>query len=205
MLRSLWAHGMNARSAEEGSVLRIRQVATAFVVAVVLNYPWERVQSQFYVGPNGTDIAWWVCVVASLVDGLLVLLILGVGRVVFGRSDWYEQAGLRGYLVMLASGVAISVGIEWTAIYLLRWWSYSTRMPLMPILNIGLTPLIQMLVLPPLIFRLVAGVSRYVCGPPRQSMRIRIMRAESHEDHYRGEIRPGDRFNPVRSVEGEEL
>lgn len=162
---------MSARSAEEGPVLRIRQVATVFVVAVVLNYPWERVQSQLYIGPNGADIAWWLCFVASLVDGLFVLLILGVGWVVFGRSDWYEQAGIRGYLVMLASGVAISAGLEWATVHVLRWWTYSTRMPLVPIVNLGLIPLVQMLVLPLLIFRLVAGLSRYVYGTTRQSMR----------------------------------
>lgn len=162
---------MSARSAEEQSVSSIRHVATVFVVAVVLNYPWERVQSRLYIGPNGADIAWWLCFVASLVDGLFVLLILSVGWVAFGRSDWYEQAGIRGYLVMLASGVAISVGVEWTTVYVLRWWTYGERMPLLPIVNIGLVPLVQMLVLPPLIFLLVAGLSRYVYGTTRESMR----------------------------------
>lgn len=152
---------MSARSAEEGAVSRIHQVATVFVVAVVLNYLWERVQSQLYIGPNGADIAWWLCFVASLVDGLFVLLILGVGWVVFGRSDWYEQAGIRGYLVMLASGVAISVVVEWTTVYLMHWWTYSERMPLVPGLGIGVTPLIQMLVLPPCIFHVVTKWNRY--------------------------------------------
>jgi hypothetical protein len=42
-------------------------------------------------------------------------------------------------------------------------------MPLVPIINIGLVPMTQMLVLPPLIFRGVAVVSRYVDG-----MRARV-------------------------------
>ena len=65
---------------------------------------------------------------------------------------------------MLTSGGAISVGIEWTTVHVLRWWTYGEQMPLVHIVNIGLVPMTQMLVLPPLIFRGVTVVSRYVNG-----------------------------------------
>ncbi|MEQ1679597.1 MAG: hypothetical protein ABL983_01465 [Nitrospira sp.] len=66
--------------------------------------------------------------------------------------------------MMLTSGGALSVGIEWTTVHVLRWWTYDEQMPLVPLVNIGIVPVIQMLVLPPLIFRLVVIVSRYVDG-----------------------------------------
>lgn len=135
-----------------------------FVGAVLVNYPWERLQSSFYVHPGGVGIPWWLCLAASLADGLFILMIFGVGWMALGRRTWFEQPGIEGYLVMLASGVAISVGVEWMSVHVLRWWSYGERMPLVPIVDVGLVPLIQMLVLPPLIFRIVAIVSRYVDG-----------------------------------------
>ncbi|WHZ14957.1 MAG: hypothetical protein OJF52_001797 [Nitrospira sp.] len=135
-----------------------------FVVAVLVNYTWERLQSPLYVHPGRASIPWWLCLAASLADGLFVLVIFGVGWIVLGRRTWFEQPGIEGYLVMLTSGVAISVGVEWTTIHVLRWWTYGEHMPLVPIVNIGLAPMIQMLVLPPLIFRGVAVVSRYVDG-----------------------------------------
>jgi hypothetical protein len=135
-----------------------------FVVAVLVNYPWERLQSQLYVYPGGASIPWWLCLAASLADGLFVVVIFGVGWMALGRRTWFEQPGIEGYLVMLISAVAISVGVEWTTVHVLRWWTYGERMPLVPIINIGLVPMTQMLVLLPLIFRGAAVVSRYVDG-----------------------------------------
>lgn len=162
---------MSMSSSERWSGDLVRFLTTLFVVAVLVNYPWERLQSQLYVHPGGASIPWWLCLAASLADGLFVLVIFGVGWMTLGRRTWFEQPGIEGYLVMLISGVAISVGVEWTTVHVLRWWTYGEYMPLVPIVNIGLVPMTQMLVLPPLIFRLVTALSRYVYGTTRESMR----------------------------------
>lgn len=162
---------MSASSSEHSPGDLVRLLTTIFVVAVLVNYPWERLQSPLYVYPGGASIPWWLCLAASLADGLFVLVVFGVGWIALGRRTWFEQPGIEGYLVMLASGVAISVGVEGTTVHVLRWWTYGEHMPLVPIVNIGLTPMTQMLVLPPLIFRLVTTLSRYVDGTRRESMR----------------------------------
>jgi len=131
---------------------------------------------------------------SSLADGLFVAGIFGVGWIALGRRTWFEQPGITGYLVMLASGVAISVGVEWTTVHALRWWTHGEQMPLVPIVNIGLVPMVQTLVLPPLIFRGVTVVSRYVDGR-RASMRT--VRAGCHEGQSREEIQREDCFDPV--------
>lgn len=140
----------------------VRRLTILFVVAVLVNYPWERLQSPLYSDPGGASIPWWLCLAASLADGLFVLQIFGVGWIALGRRTWFEKPGIKGYFVMLASGVAISVGVEWTTVYGMHWWTYSDRMPLVPGLRIGAAPLAQMLVLPPVIFSLVARWSRSV-------------------------------------------
>lgn len=132
-------------------------VTSIFVVAVLFNYLWERAQASFYVGKADSDIAWWLCLLASLGDGLRVLLTYAVGRVVLNRRNWFEQPGVRGYVFMLAAGLAISVSVEWATVYTLQWWAYTAQMPLVPVLGVGITPVLQMLVLPPLIFRVVAA------------------------------------------------
>lgn len=134
-----------------------RTLATMFVVAVVLNYPWERAQSSLYVGMDGSLIAWWLCFLASLGDGMLVLLIYAVGRVALRRPDWSERPGVGGYALMLAAGLAFSIGVEWATVRVLGWWAYTPRMPLVRGLDVGIPPVAQMLVLPPLIFRIVAA------------------------------------------------
>jgi hypothetical protein len=139
-------------------------LATLFVGAVLFNYPWELAQAPLYIGMKSFRIPWWHCFVASLGDGLLVLTIFAAGWTVLQQRDWFVRPGVRGYLVMLAIGLAIGVSVEWVAVYLMGRWIYTAQMPLLPGLGVGLFPVLQMLVLPPLIFRVAA----MWCGHPSQ-------------------------------------
>jgi hypothetical protein len=141
-----------------------QRLTVLFGLAVVVNYPWERVQSYLYVLPSGEEVHWWECATASVADGLVVLLLFRIGWLVVGQPDWYLRPGARGYTVLLLSGAVISIAVEWIAIYGAHWWTYSPRMPVVPGLNIGLAPLAQMLVLPPLIFTLLAWWHRKMIG-----------------------------------------
>ncbi len=120
-----------------------KTIATVFVLAVAVNYPWELAQAPLYEGMSDFSLALWHCLVASLGDGLLVLLIFGAGWAALRRSDWFVNPGRRGYLVMLAAGLAIALVVEWAAVHVAGF-------------NIGLAPIAQMLALPPLVFRAVA-------------------------------------------------
>jgi hypothetical protein len=133
-----------------------RRLTVLFGLAVVVNYPWERAQSRLYVLPGGVDVHWWMCASASVVDGLLVLLLFRIGWLVTRQRDWYLRPGVRGYAILLLSGAVVSIAVEWIGIYGAHWWAYSPRMPIVPLLDVGLAPLAQMLVLPPLIFSLLA-------------------------------------------------
>ena len=57
--------------------------------------------------------------------------------------------GVARYGVMLGTGLVIAIVVEWAAIHWLHRWSYTAQMPLIPGLEIGVTPVLQMLVLPP--------------------------------------------------------
>jgi hypothetical protein len=140
----MWSHLLN------------RRLTVLFSLAVIVNYPWEWAQSRLYVLPNGADVHWWMCAAASVADGLVVLLIFWIGWLVIGQRDWYRWPGVRGYTVLLLAGAVMSVAVEWIAIYGAQWWTYSPHMPLIPGLNVGLAPVAQMLMLPPLIFHLLA-------------------------------------------------
>ena len=131
-------------------------LATIYVIAVAFNLVWELVQAPLYVGMGDFRKTWWVCLLASLGDGLLLLLIFAVGWLMLRQRDWFVRPGVRGYALMLATGLVIAVSIEFAAVYLMVRWEYTSRMPVVPGLGVGLTPVAQMLVLPPLIFHVVA-------------------------------------------------
>ncbi len=134
----------------------IKQAAIIFFIAVALNYVWEVAQAPLYAGMTQWGDIWWHCFVASLGDGVLVCLIVALGWAAFGCADWYRRPGVQAYGVMLASGLCIGVGVELLAIHVLNRWTYTPDMPLIPGLGVGLVPVLQMLVLPPLILRVAA-------------------------------------------------
>jgi hypothetical protein len=135
----------------------VQTLISVYFVAVVLNYLWELAQAPLYLGLENYNIAvLWHCFVASLGDGIMVLLIIAVGWVVLHQPDWFEQPGVLGYVVMVTVGLVMAVLIEWLGVHVLKRWEYTEKMPTVPGLGIGLVPIAQMLFLPPLIFRIVA-------------------------------------------------
>jgi len=141
-----------------------RRLVILFVVSVFVNYLWEMAQTPLYKGMDDFSIVWWHCGVAALGDGLLVLLIYAAGWAVLRKLDWFTHPGAIGYAVMLLAGLVIGVSIEWLAVFIANRWTYTAWMPLVPLLNVGLAPVAQMLVLPALIFRIVAAWRNRACG-----------------------------------------
>src|SRR5262245_16617459 len=130
--------------------------AAIFVVAILGNYPWELAQAPLYVGMESFRAVWWHCFVASLGDGLLVLGIFAIRWLLLRRHTWFVHPGIRGYGVMVTTGLVTGITMEWIAVHLLGRWMYTAWMPRVPVLAVGLVPVLQMLMLPPLIFHLVA-------------------------------------------------
>ncbi|MCI0406969.1 MAG: hypothetical protein L0191_00155 [Acidobacteria bacterium] len=133
----------------------VRLNGRIFLWAVVLNFLWEMAQAYAYSGmPPSSFEATLMCGRASLIDGLLVLGIFWGGVVVFSRVGWAERPGLAGYFFMVAAGFLVSVIIELNAVYRLGKWGYQEMMPLLPPWEVGVLPVLQMLLLPPVIFLL---------------------------------------------------
>ena len=131
-------------------------IATLLVITLPLNFVWELAQMPLYE-EQGDWLAFAVhCIIPSLGDGVIVLMIFGVGWLALRRMDWFARPGLTGYGLMLVTGFLIAVLIEWGAVYVLDRWRYAASMPILPGLGIGLSPVLQMLILPPVIFKLTA-------------------------------------------------
>ncbi|HEU4340371.1 MAG TPA: hypothetical protein VFU31_02255 [Candidatus Binatia bacterium] len=141
-----------------------RTLVSVFVVAVLLNYLWELAQAPLYLGlEDYTATVFWHCFVASLGDGLMVLLIFVAGWITLNRWDWFKQPGVAGYLAILSAGFVLAILVESVAVHIMERWAYTETMPTLPGARIGLVPIAQMLVLPPLIFRIVALLDPKKC------------------------------------------
>ena len=152
----------------------VRYALAVFVAGVVLNYVWEVFQAPLFVGMVSMETIWWHCFVAALGDGLILLIIHAVGWLVFGKSGWFVHPHAAQIAYLLSFGLAIAVVVEWVAVYGLHRWAYTSQMPLIPGLGIGLTPVLQMLVLPAAIFQIA---NKWFTRSMRQA-RARIDAAE---------------------------
>ena len=132
------------------------RIAIIFVVAAAINFLWEVAQMPFFAGQGSFFDAATHCMIPSLGDGIIVLMIYGIGWLFLRRSDWSDRPRVSGYMLMLLSGFALAMLIEWGAVYVLGRWTYAANMPLLPGLGVGVIPILQMLVLPPVIFKVTA-------------------------------------------------
>ncbi len=127
-----------------------RVAGRAFGAAVPVHFAWEMSQAHAYTGlPPDAFRATLACAGASVGDGLLTLLIWGAGWLVFARAAWLGPTGWRGWLLAIGLAVAIAVGIEMVLVYGLHRWNYRSAMPVLPLVPVGLWPVLQMVVLTP--------------------------------------------------------
>ena len=142
----------------------LRRLATVFMIAVPVNYLWELGQSPLYLPPSRLSDMLWHCFVASLGDGAIIGLIYGACAILFRERDGYIRMSLPRWGVVLTANLAVGTLVEWAGLRLQR-WSYADTMPLLPGLGVGLLPILQMLVLPPLVFWVCRiRASRRPCG-----------------------------------------
>lgn len=128
-----------------------RQLLRIFAFAVAINYPWELAQTALYADVEFPG-AIWHCFVASLGDGLLVLFIFWTVAAVMRSLDWYRRLATLTYVAMVAAGLVVGFAVEWWGLHVAQRWQYSELMPIIPWTGVGVAPILQMLVLPPLIF-----------------------------------------------------
>jgi len=129
-------------------------LASIFFWSVIINYPWEMLQMPLYNAMPFSDWrSWVICFRASLGDGVIISLIWGFGLVFFRDLHWYRRKSFFPVFLLLISGALIAVLIEIHAIDTGR-WSYSGLMPILPPFGVGLSPFIQLLILPRLAMEL---------------------------------------------------
>ncbi|MGC9313097.1 MAG: hypothetical protein ACP5IA_10435 [Sediminispirochaetaceae bacterium] len=126
----------------------IRFVLILFAVSAGINYIWEMLQMPLYEDmPFGAPGSWILCFRASIGDGFIILFIWALGSAVFRSPTWFKPLTWRGTALLLLSGLFIAAGIELHALAAGR-WAYSALMPLLPVLRVGLSPVLQLLFLP---------------------------------------------------------
>lgn len=121
--------------------------------ALLLNFPWEFMQVPLFA--EMPAMAHWdailFCTRAALGDVLIALVAFWGVAALRRQRGWLLCPDARAVLGFVAVGIAITIGLEWHATALHQRWQYAEGMPTLPLLGTGLMPLLQWLLLPPLV------------------------------------------------------
>jgi hypothetical protein len=81
-------------------------------------------------------------------DVVIALCAITLALIWTGYSEWPVKRARRVFIVTLALGLAYTGFSEWLNIEIRRSWAYSELMPIIPFLNIGLSPALQWIIVP---------------------------------------------------------
>ena len=97
-----------------------------------------------------------ICALATLGDGVLVALVATVGAVLYRNGRWFVPPSPAPYAVVVAIGLVLQIAVEWVMVHGLDRWGHGPSQPVLPFVQVGILPVLQPIVLLPLVFWLTA-------------------------------------------------
>lgn len=158
----------------------VARVGLWSALAFVLNLTWEVAHVRLYAiwaAADGMEIA-WALLHCTLGDVLIALVMFALAGIVLWRVDWPVSRPWTGGIIVVIGAMAFTVWSEWYNVYRAGNWGYSASMPM--IFGIGLTPLLQWLILPPV----MVGAYRKL-GPILLSQRRSRSQIPAHHTEVR--------------------
>lgn len=121
----------------------------------MLNFVWEKTHVVLYKDYSDFVAKFFipVSIYTAFIDTILVLIIYFLNAVIFQDFLWVKRINYFNILITGIFGIFIATFIEQRALNLGK-WAYTDSMPILPILNVGLSPVLQMILLPVIIFYL---------------------------------------------------
>lgn len=109
-----------------------------FGISFLLNLVWEHIHALLYIHYKGGPITEGILLHATLMDAIFIT----------GMSFLFLTVPFlktRPFLIVIPA-LCLAIGIELWALETLR-WAYKESMPIVPIVQVGLTPTVQLAIL----------------------------------------------------------
>lgn len=127
------------------------------------HFVWEMLQVPLFAGmaeaPHSSVV--WLCIRATGGDVFILLTSYWFSSLVWGNRQWLREGDRKPAITLVITALIVTVVMEWLATGPLERWEYANSMPMIPLVGIGLSPLLQWLLLSPLIIWLTR---RHICG-----------------------------------------
>lgn len=138
----------------------IKRLLLISVITVCLHYVWESSHVVLYGGYEhltNLPIAVW----ATIGDIFYTLAIYFFIALIKRDVHWLARMTKSDIAAVSLMGFFLALIVEYKALAFGRWY-YLDTMPVVPLLNIGLSPLVQKMTLIPLTFWLTKSISRRI-------------------------------------------
>ena len=137
----------------EDKVVFKRYVYTTLLLAFIINFAWEIIQLPLYKDASFDIQHIAFCALASVADAIMILLIYFCFALIYKKPLWVEElTAPRIFLLMLFGAIgAIAAEIRHLSA---GTWAYDNSMPILPVVDVGLSPVLQFMMLPALIYYL---------------------------------------------------
>jgi hypothetical protein len=118
----------------------------------VLNATWEWSQTPFFINAaEELDTIIWYRIHCTLGDTLILMAGFAVISIYRRGLRWAYNPKAKDYLVLVLFGGLYTFFSEYLNVYVRHSWEYSRYMPLLPVIPVGIIPLLQWIILPPVI------------------------------------------------------
>lgn len=127
-----------------------------FVISFLLHLVWENAQAPLYDCYATFWQCFWICLKAVATGDMIFMAVIYLALAAVHRDiRWtdhpatFKHPGT--WLLALLIGILLAVGFELWAVHVDHRWLYMPGMPIVPIIEVGLLPVLQMLVIPVLV------------------------------------------------------
>lgn len=118
-------------------------------VGFILNLIWEMLQSGLYAPHfEGNADFIFVHLRATIGDVVMLFIIFAILSLFYGRWNWIKERKISPYAIVALLGFVLAAAVEKYALATGR-WAYDGSMPMVPIFEAGITPLLQLTIIAP--------------------------------------------------------
>jgi hypothetical protein len=120
----------------------------------LINFAWEMVQAPLFEGHARHLLnTVWECFLGTVGDCLILLASFWITSSFFRTRGWFAKRRIVPKAFFVVIGIAYTIFSEWYHTHVLQTWEYGPSMPL--VLGIGLAPLAQWFIIPPVVLALM--------------------------------------------------
>jgi len=115
--------------------------------SLLLNTLWEGLHSYFYLFPDGLATYphyCWLCVGGDILIALGAFFLVSL---IYKSRKWILKPTKMQVLFFVLAGVIYTVISEFVHVNVMGTWQYSDMMPMIPVVDIGLSPVVQWIII----------------------------------------------------------